>query len=158
MGHAFSWGAGSFVPQLAASKLAAQDDGFARGLRNIRLVVRKTRKMEKVTGSPNDTRGGSGSATNPLKPKEGRLEWATHFLGVGSWVICSSTCRKQVRNIRLVVRKHERWKRSQALLMTRGRIGVRKRTHFLGVGVGSFRKHERWTAWQNFRRDLLRGF
>jgi hypothetical protein len=23
-----------------------------------------------------------------------RLEWATHFLGEGSWVICPSTCRK----------------------------------------------------------------
>src|SRR3984957_18579964 len=43
---------------------------FVRGLRNIRLVVRKIRKIERGTGSPNDTRGGSGSATNPLKPKK----------------------------------------------------------------------------------------
>ena len=32
----------------------AQDDGFVRGSRNIRLVVRKTRKVEKVTGSRDD--------------------------------------------------------------------------------------------------------
>jgi hypothetical protein len=34
-----------------------------------------------------------GVRNNPTQAKR-RLEWATHFLGVGSWVICPSTCRQ----------------------------------------------------------------
>src|ERR1700722_4138478 len=44
-----------------------------------------------------------------------RLEWATHFLGVGSWVICPSTCRKQGR-----ADNTKRSKKSQALGRTSG--------------------------------------
>ena len=43
-----------------------------------------------------DTEQMVGSATTPLKPKEG-LNGPRIFLGVGNWVISPSTCRRQVR-------------------------------------------------------------
>src|ERR1700722_983623 len=48
--------------------------------------MQKTRKIEKVTGSPNDTDRWL-VRNNPTQAKRGRrLEWATHFLGGGSQV------------------------------------------------------------------------
>jgi hypothetical protein len=43
---------------------ASLNDGFAWDLKTVRLGVQKHEQIEKVRGSPNDTRGGSGSATH----------------------------------------------------------------------------------------------
>src|ERR1700722_12525630 len=42
MGHAFSWGGELVIcPSTCRKQVGPQDDGFLRGSRNIRLVVRK---------------------------------------------------------------------------------------------------------------------
>jgi hypothetical protein len=53
------------------------------GVENIWLGVQKTKRLKKSQAYKDDRRGGSGSATNPLKPKEG-LNGPRIFLGWGA--------------------------------------------------------------------------
>ena len=57
----------------------SQDDGFVRGSRNIRFVVRKHGRSKKSQALPM-TRSDGLVRNNPTQAKR-RLEWATHFLG-----------------------------------------------------------------------------